>query len=100
ARGVTTSSGPGAALKSETISLPVALELPLLIIDIQRAGPSTGTPTKTEQPDLNPALLGRRDEAPAAVVAPRSPSDCFDTVRGAARIALTYRTPVVLLSDG
>ena len=100
ALGVTTSSGPGVALKSETISLAVALELPLLIIDIQRAGPSTGMPTKTEQSDLHLALFGRHGEAPVAVVAPRSPSDCFDTVLEAARIALTYRTPVVLLSDG
>jgi 2-oxoglutarate ferredoxin oxidoreductase subunit alpha len=100
ALGVTTSSGPGVALKSETISLAVALELPLLIVDVQRAGPSTGMPTKTEQADLNLALFGRHGEAPVAVVAPRSPSDCFDTVLEAARIAVTYRTPVVLLSDG
>jgi 2-oxoglutarate ferredoxin oxidoreductase subunit alpha len=100
ALGVTTSSGPGVALKSETISLAVALELPLLIVDVQRAGPSTGMPTKTEQADLNMALFGRHGEAPVAVVAPRSPSDCFDTALEAARIALTYRTPVVLLSDG
>jgi 2-oxoglutarate ferredoxin oxidoreductase subunit alpha len=100
ALGVTTSSGPGVALKSETISLAVALELPLLVVDVQRAGPSTGMPTKTEQADLNMALFGRHGEAPVAVVAPRSPSDCFDTALEAARIALTYRTPVVLLSDG
>jgi 2-oxoglutarate/2-oxoacid ferredoxin oxidoreductase subunit alpha len=100
ALGVTTSSGPGVALKSETISLAVALELPLLVVDIQRAGPSTGMPTKTEQADLNMALFGRHGEAPVAVVAPRSPSDCFDTALEAARIAITYRTPVVLLSDG
>src|SRR5690606_14699298 len=100
ALGVTTSSGPGVALKSETISLAVALELPLLIIDIQRAGPSTGMPTKTEQSDLHLALFGRHGEAPVAVVAARSPSDCFDTVLEAARIALTYRTPVIMLSDG
>lgn len=100
ALGVTTSSGPGVALKSETVSLAVALELPLLVIDIQRAGPSTGMPTKTEQADLHLALFGRHGEAPVAVVAPRSPSDCFDTALEAARIALTYRTPVVLLSDG
>lgn len=98
--GVTTSSGPGVALKSETISLAVALELPLLVIDVQRAGPSTGMPTKTEQADLNLALFGRHGEAPVAVVAPRSPSDCFDAALEAARIALTHRTPVVLLSDG
>ena len=100
ALGVTTSSGPGVALKSETISLAVALELPLLVVDVQRAGPSTGMPTKTEQADLNLALFGRHGEAPVAVVAARSPSDCFDTALEAARIALTYRTPVVLLSDG
>lgn len=100
ALGVTTSSGPGVALKSETISLAVALELPLLVVDVQRAGPSTGMPTKTEQADLHMALYGRHGEAPVAVVAPRSPADCFDTALEAARIALTYRTPVVLLSDG
>jgi 2-oxoglutarate ferredoxin oxidoreductase subunit alpha len=100
ALGVTTTSGPGVALKGETISLAVALELPLLIIDVQRAGPSTGMPTKTEQADLNMALYGRHGEAPVAVVAPRSPADCFNTALEAARIALTYRTPVILLSDG
>ncbi|MEV6923509.1 2-oxoacid:acceptor oxidoreductase subunit alpha [Dactylosporangium sp. NPDC051485] len=100
ALGVTTTSGPGVALKSETISLAVALELPLLIIDVQRAGPSTGLPTKTEQADLNMALFGRHGEAPVAVLAPRSPADCFTTALEAARIALTYRTPVILLSDG
>jgi 2-oxoglutarate ferredoxin oxidoreductase subunit alpha len=98
--GVTTTSGPGVALKGETISLAVALELPLLIIDVQRAGPSTGLPTKTEQADLNMALFGRHGEAPVAVLAPRSPADCFNTAIEAARIALTYRTPVILLSDG
>ncbi|MEV8513274.1 2-oxoacid:acceptor oxidoreductase subunit alpha [Dactylosporangium sp. NPDC051484] len=100
ALGVTTTSGPGVALKGETISLAVALELPLLIIDVQRAGPSTGLPTKTEQADLNMALFGRHGEAPVAVLAPRSPADCFTTALEAARIALTYRTPVILLSDG
>jgi 2-oxoglutarate ferredoxin oxidoreductase subunit alpha len=100
ALGVTTTSGPGVALKGETISLAVALELPLLIIDVQRAGPSTGLPTKTEQADLNMALFGRHGEAPVAVLAPRSPADCFNTALEAARIALTYRTPVILLSDG
>jgi len=97
--GITTTSGPGVALKGETISLAVALELPLVIIDVQRAGPSTGMPTKTEQADLNMALFGRHGEAPVAVVAPRSPSDCFFAALEAARIALTYRTPVILLSD-
>ncbi|HEY2669537.1 MAG TPA: 2-oxoacid:acceptor oxidoreductase subunit alpha [Rugosimonospora sp.] len=100
ALGVTSTSGPGVALKSETISLAVALELPLLIIDVQRAGPSTGMPTKTEQADLNMALFGRHGEAPVAVIAPKSPSDCFHAALEAARIALTYRTPVILLSDG
>ncbi|MEV4270371.1 2-oxoacid:acceptor oxidoreductase subunit alpha [Micromonospora aurantiaca (nom. illeg.)] len=97
--GVTTTSGPGVALKSETISLAVALELPLVIVDVQRAGPSTGMPTKTEQADLNMALYGRHGEAPVAVIAPKSPSDCFHAALEAARIALTYRTPVILLSD-
>ena len=100
ALGVTATSGPGVALKSETISLAVALELPLVIIDVQRAGPSTGMPTKTEQADLNMALFGRHGEAPVVVVAPCSPADCFAMVLEAARIALTYRTPVILLSDG
>ncbi|WP_432902965.1 2-oxoacid:acceptor oxidoreductase subunit alpha [Micromonospora matsumotoense] len=99
ALGVTTTSGPGVALKSETISLAVALELPLVIVDVQRAGPSTGLPTKTEQADLNIALHGRHGEAPLAVIAARSPSDCFHAALEAARIAITYRTPVILLSD-
>ena len=99
ALGVTTTSGPGVALKGETISLAVALELPLVIIDVQRAGPSTGMPTKTEQADLHMALYGRHGEAPVAVIAPRSPADCFHAALEAARIALTYRTPVILLSD-
>ncbi|WP_026275401.1 2-oxoacid:acceptor oxidoreductase subunit alpha [Salinispora tropica] len=99
ALGVTTTSGPGVALKGETISLAVALELPLVIVDVQRAGPSTGMPTKTEQADLNMALFGRHGEAPVAVLAPKSPADCFYAALEAARIALTYRTPVILLSD-
>jgi 2-oxoglutarate/2-oxoacid ferredoxin oxidoreductase subunit alpha len=98
--GVTTTSGPGVALKGETVSLAVALELPLVIIDVQRAGPSTGMPTKTEQADLNMALYGRHGEAPVPVIAPRSPADCFYAALDAARIAVTYRTPVFLLSDG
>jgi 2-oxoglutarate ferredoxin oxidoreductase subunit alpha len=98
--GVTSTSGPGVALKSETISLAVALELPLLIIDVQRSGPSTGMPTKTEQADLLMALYGRHGEAPAVVIAAKSPSDCFYAAIDAARIAMTYRTPVILLSDG
>ncbi|NUR72419.1 MAG: 2-oxoacid:acceptor oxidoreductase subunit alpha [Hamadaea sp.] len=98
--GITTTSGPGVALKSETISLALMLELPLVVVDVQRAGPSTGMPTKTEQADLNMALYGRHGEAPVAVIAPRSPADCFDAAIEACRIALTYRTPVLLLSDG
>jgi 2-oxoglutarate ferredoxin oxidoreductase subunit alpha len=98
--GITTTSGPGVALKSETVGLAVSLELPLLIIDIQRGGPSTGLPTKTEQADLLQAMYGRNGEAPVAIVAPQTPGDCFDAALEAARIALTYRTPVFLLSDG
>ncbi|MEV0096565.1 2-oxoacid:acceptor oxidoreductase subunit alpha [Streptomyces sp. NPDC050738] len=97
---VTTTSGPGVALKSEAIGLAVSLELPLLIIDIQRGGPSTGLPTKTEQADLLQAMYGRNGEAPVPIVAPKTPGDCFDAAIDAARIALTYRTPVFLLSDG
>jgi 2-oxoglutarate ferredoxin oxidoreductase subunit alpha len=97
---VTTTSGPGVALKSETVGLAVSLELPLLIVDIQRGGPSTGLPTKTEQADLLQAMYGRNGEAPVPVVAPRTPADCFDAAVEAARIALVYRTPVFLLSDG
>jgi len=100
ALGVTTSSGPGVALKMETIGLAVSLELPLVICDIQRGGPSTGLPTKTEQADLLQAMYGRNSEAPVPVVAPRSPADCFDAAIEACRIALKYRTPVFLLSDG
>jgi 2-oxoglutarate ferredoxin oxidoreductase subunit alpha len=100
ALGVTTSSGPGIALKAETIGLAVSLELPLLVIDIQRSGPSTGMPTKTEQADLLQVMFGRNGEAPVPVVAACTPSDCFHAAVEAARIALTYRTPVVLLSDG
>ncbi|MBN9108917.1 MAG: 2-oxoacid:acceptor oxidoreductase subunit alpha [Pseudonocardia sp.] len=98
--GVTTTSGPGIALKSETIGLAVTLELPLLIVDVQRGGPSTGLPTKTEQADLLQAMFGRNGEAPLPIIAPRSPGDCFDAAVEAARIAVTYRTPVILLSDG
>src|SRR4051794_30237414 len=97
---VTTTSGPGVALKSETIGLAVSLELPLLVIDIQRGGPSTGLPTKTEQADLLQAMFGRNGEAPVPIIAPCTPADCFDAALEAARIALTYRTPVMLLSDG
>ena len=100
ALGVTTSSGPGIALKAETIGLAVSLELPLVIVDVQRGGPSTGLPTKTEQSDLLQAMFGRNGEAPVPIVAPRSPGDCFDAALEAIRIATTYRTPVFLLSDG
>ncbi|MEW1908545.1 2-oxoacid:acceptor oxidoreductase subunit alpha [Kitasatospora sp. NPDC085895] len=100
ALGVTTTSGPGVALKSETIGLAVSLELPLLVVDIQRGGPSTGLPTKTEQADLLQAMFGRNGEAPVPVVAPATPAECFTAALEAARIALTYRTPVFLLSDG
>ncbi|MGA1437674.1 MAG: 2-oxoacid:acceptor oxidoreductase family protein, partial [Ilumatobacteraceae bacterium] len=98
--GITTTSGPGVALKSETISLAVSIELPMIIIDIQRGGPSTGLPTKTEASDLNLAIYGRHGEAPLPVVAAKSPADCFNAAIEAARIALKYRTPVILLSDG
>jgi 2-oxoglutarate ferredoxin oxidoreductase subunit alpha len=100
ALGVTTTSGPGIALKSETIGLAVMSELPLLVIDVQRGGPSTGLPTKTEQADLLQAMFGRNGESPVPIIAPNSPGDCFDAVIDATRIALTYRTPVLLLSDG
>jgi 2-oxoglutarate/2-oxoacid ferredoxin oxidoreductase subunit alpha len=98
--GVTTTSGPGIALKSETIGLAVMSELPLLVIDVQRGGPSTGLPTKTEQADLLQAMFGRNGESPVPIVAPQSPGDCFDMIVEATRIALTYRTPVLVLSDG
>ncbi len=100
ALGVTTTSGPGIDLKSETVGLAVSLELPLLVVDIQRGGPSTGLPTKTEQSDLLHAMFGRHGEAPVPIVAARSPSQCFEAAIEAVRIALKYRTPVILLSDG
>src|SRR5690606_27094193 len=98
--GVTTTSGPGVSLKGETISLAVSIELPMLIIDIQRGGPSTGLPTKTEAADLDIAMYGRHGEAPLPIVAAHSPAHCFFAAIEAARIALEYRTPVILLSDG
>ncbi|HEY6498577.1 MAG TPA: 2-oxoacid:acceptor oxidoreductase subunit alpha [Streptosporangiaceae bacterium] len=98
--GVTTTSGPGMLLKEETIGLGVSLELPLIVCDIQRAGPSTGMPTKTEQADLLQALFGRNGESPLPVVAPSSPADCFSTAIEATRLAVKYRTPVIVLSDG
>jgi 2-oxoglutarate/2-oxoacid ferredoxin oxidoreductase subunit alpha len=98
--GVTTTSGPGLALKSETIGLAVSLELPLVIVDVQRGGPSTGLPTKTEQADLLQAMFGRNGESPVPVIAPQTPADCFAAALDAVRVATTYRTPVLLLSDG
>ncbi|WP_051068667.1 2-oxoacid:acceptor oxidoreductase subunit alpha [Nocardioides sp. Iso805N] len=100
ALGVTSTSGPGLALKSEAIGLAVMTELPLLVINVQRGGPSTGLPTKTEQADLLQARFGRNGESPVPVIAPQSPADCFEAALEAARIAITYRTPVILLSDG
>jgi 2-oxoglutarate ferredoxin oxidoreductase subunit alpha len=97
--GVTATSGPGMDLKAETIGLAVALELPMLIVDVQRAGPSTGMPTKTEQSDLLMALYGRHGESPLPVIAPSTPGGCFDAAFEAAAIAVRYRTPVILLSD-
>lgn len=100
ALGVTSTSGPGVSLKSEAIGLAVMTELPLLIVDVQRGGPSTGLPTKTEQADLLQALFGRNGESPVAILAPKSPSDCFDIAVEASRIAVDYHTPVIILSDG
>src|SRR3954447_5599938 len=100
ALGVTATSGPGICLKSEAIGLAVMTELPLVIIDVQRGGPSTGLPTKTEQSDLLQVMFGRNGECPACVVAPASPGDCFDMVFEAARLAIGFMTPVFLLSDG
>ena len=97
---VTATSGPGVDLKAETLGLAISAELPLLIIDVQRGGPSTGLPTKTEQADLMLAMYGRHGEAPMPIVAAKSPSHCFDATIEAARIALKYRTPVFLLTDG
>jgi 2-oxoglutarate ferredoxin oxidoreductase subunit alpha len=100
ALGVTTTSGPGVALKTEAIGLAVMVELPLIICNIQRGGPSTGLPTKTEQADLLQAIYGRNGEAPVPVIAAATPSDCFDATFEAVRIALKYMTPVMVLSDG
>ena len=97
---VTTTSGPGILLKAETIGLAVSVELPLLVCNIQRAGPSTGMPTKTEQADLLQSMFGRNGESPIPIVAAASPADCFNVAIEAARIAVKYRTPVILLSDG
>jgi 2-oxoglutarate ferredoxin oxidoreductase subunit alpha len=100
AMGVTTSSGPGIALKQEAMGLAVMTELPLLIINVQRGGPSTGLPTKTEQADLMQAMFGRNGECPIPIVATRSPADCFEAVQEAWRIAVRFMTPVIFLSDG
>ncbi len=98
--GVTASSGPGVALKGEAIGLAISVELPLVILNVQRAGPSTGMPTKTEQSDLYQAVFGRNADSPLAVVAARSPADCFETAIEAARLATKYMTPVMFLTDG
>ncbi|MFZ2176123.1 MAG: 2-oxoacid:acceptor oxidoreductase subunit alpha [Rhodococcus sp. (in: high G+C Gram-positive bacteria)] len=97
--GVTSTSGPGMSLKAEALGLAIALELPLVVCNVQRAGPSTGMPTKTEQADLLQAMFGRNGESPVPILAPRSPSDCFEIAFEAVRIATKYRTPVVILSD-
>ena len=98
--GVTTTSGPGMALKAEAMGLAVMLEIPLLIINIQRGGPSTGLPTKTEQSDLLQAYYGRNGECPMPVISASTPSDCFEAVYEAVRIAVQHMTPVIFLSDG
>ena len=98
--GITTTSGPGVDLKSESVGLAVSLELPLVVVDIQRGGPSTGLPTKTEQSDLLHAMFGRHGEAPVPIVAPMTPSHCFEVAIEAVRLAVKYRTPVFVLSDG
>ena len=98
--GVTGTSGPGLALKSEAVSLAISLELPLVVVNVQRAGPSTGMPTKTEQADLLFAMYGRHGEAPLPIVAAKTPADCFDAIFEACRIALKHMTPVIFLSDG
>src|ERR1700691_2492494 len=98
--GLTTTSGPGMALKTEALGLAVAVELPLVVVDVQRGGPSTGLPTKTEQADLLHAMYGRHGEAPLPILAPQTPSDCFAIAIEAVRLAIKYRTPVIVLSDG
>ena len=98
--GVTSSSGPGVALKGEALGLAIMSELPLVIVNVQRGGPSTGLPTKTEQSDLYQAVYGRNGDAPLVVLAARSPSDCFDVAIEAVRLATQFMTPVILLTDG
>ena len=97
---ITTTSGPGIALKGEALGLAIMTELPLVVINVQRGGPSTGLPTKTEQSDLNQALFGRNGEAPMPVIAAATPGDCFYAAYEACRIAVKYMTPVMLLTDG
>jgi 2-oxoglutarate ferredoxin oxidoreductase subunit alpha len=97
---ITGTSGPGVDLKSEAVGLALSLELPLVLVDVQRGGPSTGLPTKTEQADLLLAMYGRHGEAPLPIVAAKSPADCFDAAFEAVRIAVKYLTPVILLTDG
>src|SRR5438445_13854212 len=97
---ITTTSGPGMALKTEAMGLATMVELPVIICDIQRGGPSTGLPTKTEQADLLQALFGRNSEAPIPVLAASTPGDCFWIALEASRIALKYMVPVIILSDG
>ncbi len=97
--GVTGTSGPGMDLKAETVGLAVITELPMIVVDVMRAGPSTGMPTKTEQGDLLPAMFGRHGESPIPIIASSSPADCFEVAIEAARVAIGYRTPVILLSD-
>ncbi len=99
AMGLTASSGPGIALKSEAMGLAVMVELPLVVIDVQRAGPSTGMPTKNEQSDLLQVMFGRNGDSPMPIVAPATPGECFDLAIEAWRLALKYVTPVVYLSD-
>ncbi len=98
--GVTASSGPGVALKTEALGLAIGIELPLVLVNVQRAGPSTGMPTKTEQSDLYQAVYGRNADAPLPVVAAATPADCFETAIEAVRLAVTYMTPVIMLTDG
>ncbi len=98
--GVTATSGPGVDLKAEALGLAISMELPLVLVDVQRGGPSTGLPTKTEQADLMLAMYGRHGEAPLPIVAAKSPSDCFNAAFEGVRLALKYRTPVIVLTDG
>ena len=97
---ITTSSGPGIALKGEGMGLGLILELPMIIIDVQRGGPSTGLPTKTEQSDLMMAMYGRNGDSPLPIIAARSPGDCFDVAIEAWRVASKFMVPVIILSDG